>query len=374
MKILHVISPLTKGGAERVAVELANAFARSGDEVTILASNPADPRLLQADIDPAVDLRFVSQSRRSRLFSYLAALGWLWANREFLASRDIVHGHLTFGSLFGTLVVTMRRRWAWQSPRVMETYHAVGMAMSGVKRRLHLRLAASHDGLVTMASDPEIDAFRRAHPRLPYALIPNGISFDRAGASPSDVAAYRRSLGIPLGAPVVGTIGRIIADRSPHRMVEIFASIARARPDVHFFMGGAGPEAERTRTIAAELGLGKRMSMPGLVLDPALPLAILDLYVTLNVGPITGVAAMEAAASGVPVVALQLDRSYTPTGDDWIFSSADPEAVAREAARLLGSPEQLRGLAARQRDYVRRHHSVDGMAAAYRDFYRSLIA
>ena len=38
MKILHVISQLAKGGAERVAVELAHRFNRSGDKTMVVPS------------------------------------------------------------------------------------------------------------------------------------------------------------------------------------------------------------------------------------------------------------------------------------------------------------------------------------------------
>ena len=46
MKIVHVISCLTKGGGERIVAELANEAVKQGDEVAIIAAWPEDPVLL----------------------------------------------------------------------------------------------------------------------------------------------------------------------------------------------------------------------------------------------------------------------------------------------------------------------------------------
>lgn len=373
MKILHVISQLTKGGAERVAVELANSFSAAGDEVTILVTHPENPELLQSMVAPSVDMRFVSRTRRGRAATYASAFKWLNDNKDFVAAQDIVHVHLSFGSVVGSAVVLLRALRRQSRPKVVETYHAVGMAMTSAKRRLHMALAASHDALAAMAEDPVIARFRSRHPSLPYALIPNGVTFDREPPTAREQEDYRHSLGIPKGRPVVGTVGRLVPDRSPDRIVKIFAAIAEARNDVWFFIGGEGSQKDRVAELAEKAGFADRLSLPGLVSRPALPFSMLDLYVTLNVGPITGVAAMEAAAAGLPVVALQLDPSYRPGRDEWIYSDPSPDNVAREALRLLDDAGQRRALAEHQRRHVLRHHGVDTMAASYRQLYRSLL-
>lgn len=370
MKIVHVVPVLTRGGAERVAVDLANEFART-EQVSMVAGFHADPGLLQAKISDSVDLRFVTRGKRG-IPLYLAAARWIQQNWDWIAGQDIIHCHLTFGSVFGALV-TLHRKLRGRGPKVVETYHAVGAPLPLLRRRLALLVAATHDGFVTMATNPEIAGFVRAHPALPYALIPNGIAFDSGRPSPEESAEYRRLLCIPDGVLVIGTVGRIVSDRCPDRIIRIFAEIAKVRDDVRFLMGGKGPEVPVIARLARDLGLNNRLSLPGLVLRPALPFSIMDLYVTLNVGSVTGVAALEAAAAGLPIIALQLDESYAGSGEDWIFSSADPASVADEALRLLDHTEERADLAARQREHVRREHGVDTMAASYRDFYASLL-
>jgi glycosyltransferase involved in cell wall biosynthesis len=142
---------------------------------------------------------------------------------------------------------------------------------------------------------------------------------------------------------------------------------------VHFVLAGGGAELERMRRLVVEHRLEGRAHLPGLVLQPALPMSVIDLYVTLNVGPNTGLSAMEAAWSGLPVVAIQLLPYYKAGPTDWIWSDSDLAAVAVEGIRLLGSPMEREALGARQKAYVASHHTVDAMAHAYDSLYRSAL-
>lgn len=90
----------------------------------------------------------------------------------------------------------------------------------------------------------------------------------------------------------------------------------------------------------------------------------------MNVGPITGIAGLEAAAQGVPVIALQMLVDYEPSPADWIWSNQDPEKVATEALRLLNDKTARLELAQRQASHVVANHSVQAMANAYEQLYQ----
>ena len=372
MKIAHVIPQLVKGGAEKMAVDLANHFAAQGDEVAMLAAYPADPGLLQWALSDAVDIRVVSE-RAGRWSAYALLVPWIVRNRLWLESRDIIHCHLSFGSALGTAVSALQAVRGRRGPRIVETYHAIGAPISSLDRRVHALLAATHDGVVAMAEDEPWARFVGDHPDICTAMIPNGIALDIKPPSAADSSAYRARAGIPPGAPVIGTVGRLVPARRPDAFLEVFRNVAEALPDVHFLMAGEGPEAERLKAVAAQSGLGDRLHFPGLAVRPELPFSIIDLYLTLNVGPITGIAALEAAAMGLPLVAVQANAGHRPGAQDWIFSSTDPAAIAAEAVRLLNSPAERQALAERQKQHVVANHSVEAMAAAYRAFYERVL-
>jgi len=376
MNIVHVIPAFTKGGGERVAVDLANHAAAHGHRVTFVAAFPVDPGLLLHALREDVDVRYVASAADGSLLRYAKLLPWLLRNRRWLGEQDVVHCHLTFGAAFGAIAWALRRLRRGCRPAIVETYHAVGMPIPRLHRWIHARLLSLRDGIAMMADDPYWRNFVRSRRAIPSALIPNGIEVDRAPVAPEDGRAYRREAGLPLPpALVLGSVGRLVPARRPDLLVETFAAVAeQAGPGVAFLLAGDGPEREAVTSLIAARGLEGRARLPGMVMRPALAFSAIDLYLTVNVGPITGVAALEAAASGLPVIAVQLLDDHEPSGEDWIWSSRDPAAVASEAVRLLEDADARAALAARQSRHVREHFTAEAMALRYEALYSAARA
>jgi glycosyltransferase involved in cell wall biosynthesis len=374
VKIVHLLSALTKGGAERVAVDLAIAAASVGHEVTVVAGWEVDRHLLADRLGSDVDLKFISASSNT-IRRYFDGLRWVVRSWNWLSQQDVIHCHLTYGAALGTSIRLIRRWKRGRRPAVVETYHAVGMPMPPLHRYVASKLAAYRDGLALMAEDPYWNKFQETHPRLLTRTILNGVSAPRA-VTRQERAKYRKQVGIPDRARfVVGTIGALRPERRTHAFVPAFEEIARKLgPDVHFLIGGDGPARPILEEAIRASSVADRVHLPGLVEEPALLLAQLDLYLTLNVGSTTGIAALEAAMAGVPILALQLLPGHISTKGDWIWSTTDPVALGSRAAAVLSDPSALRMIAKAQRAQANSHHSVGVMAAHYQAFYESALA
>jgi glycosyltransferase involved in cell wall biosynthesis len=339
----------------------------------VLAAVPAPSELLADSLSGKVRLRFVAPRLRRARLAYARLLPWIVRNRRWLFEQDVVHCHLTLGSVFGALLQSLRNALGHHRPVVVETYHAVGMKIPDLKRALHAAMLKRRDAVALMAEDNYWRAFGARRGSRALRLIPNGISEpDRPTADASNV--YRRRLGMPDGAPIVGTIGRLKHERRPDLLLEAFAKISEFVPDAHFLLGGEGPERDRLNGEASRRGIAGRVHLPGLVHDPGEAISIMDLYLTVNVGPVTGIAALEAAFAGVPVVALQLDPNYRGGDDDWIPSWSDADELGARAAALLADRQALAALAARQQRHARDHHGVEAMAQAYERLYEDALA
>jgi glycosyltransferase involved in cell wall biosynthesis len=372
MKIVHVLPALPKGGAERVGVDLANAAIANGHQVGIVLAYPVDPALLQNSLDPRIEVRFIRR-RRSRFGVYGSLVRWVATNRRWIMGQDVIHCHLTFGSIFGSLVYSLR---ANDRPAVVETYHAVGMAIPVWRDKFAKTLMRQRDAVALIADDPFWSRYRQRHPRRNVRLIPNGVG---ASAVPScaAVAAYRRSIGVSDGIRLAGSVGRLLRERRPHALLDAFAKAVAAGgipDDVDLLLGGEGPEKFALADRARALGLAGRVYLPGLVRNPAEAFACLELYLTVNVGPATGVAALEAAMSGLPVIAYQMLEGYETGGDDWIWSSRNTKALADRLGALMRDSDERRSLAVRQQAYARKNHSLATMAQAYDELYQSALA
>lgn len=370
MKITHIIPALTKGGAERVLIDLANATAAAGHEVTVVLGSPVTPELGQAMLRPDVGVRFISMSP-SRIGRYRHLPGWMVRNWGWLRGQDVVHCHLTFAAILGTLIQWRRRVSGAAHPAVVETCHGVGMPLKWQQTALALFLARFRDGLALMAKDARWTRFAERNPNLPLAIIPNGVAVSDAPTDSAMVEAYRKQVWIPDSARwIVGTVGRILPERNPLATVAVFAEIARQLGGgVHFLMGGTGTMLEEVRAAGIETGIGDRLHLPGLVVDPRVAFALMDVYVSMNVGPITGIAGLEAAAAGVPVVAIQMLADYRHSLEDWIRSDPHPVKVGEEIVRLLLNDAERAAISQRQQAHVIARHSAAAMARAYEELY-----
>ncbi|MEP7221511.1 MAG: glycosyltransferase [Novosphingobium sp.] len=373
MRILHAIPALTKGGAEKVLVDLANEAHRRGHEVSVVTGFPADPRLNRDRLDPAIPFETIAAKGAGKLAAYAGIMPWLWRNRQRISRFDVIHCHLTHAALLGTLARVQRGLLRQQGPAIVETFHGVGMPIRARQRWLAASLACGRDGFALMAEDPFWTAFLARNPGLPGAVIANGLAADPP-ADPAAARKWRTESGIPLYAPVVGTVGRLRAERNPLATLAVFAAVARARPDAHFVIAGDGPMTGTVRDAAAALGLAARLHLPGLIADPRPVLAAIDVYVTMNVGAITGLAGLEAALAGLPLVALQARADFQPSPADWVWSSADPEAVGAEVLRLLGDLPARLAAASAQRAYVLTHFGVGLAQDRYEELYARAIA
>jgi glycosyltransferase involved in cell wall biosynthesis len=374
MKIVHVIPALTKGGAERVVVDLANQAIEDGHAVTILAGCAADAELLPAPLDPRVQFRFLADEASRPRAAYGRLLPWIVGNWSWLRAQDVLHCHLTLGSVLGTLVQAVRAIRRSDRPVVVETYHAVGMAITNRHRAIHAWLLKHRDAVAFMATDPFWERYRAARPAQLLRTIPNGVS----RAPPADPCAcerFRRATGLPADATVVGTVGRLVWERRPDLLLRAFAHLRRqSEVPVHFLLAGEGPERARLEALAHELEVADVVHMPGLVANPVEAFGAIDLYLTVNIGAITGVAALEAALAGLPVVALQLVKSRPERDDDWIWSSSDPFEVGAHCAELIASPKKLAALGRGQRRHAEKHFQVGAMADSYYRLYSQALA
>jgi glycosyltransferase involved in cell wall biosynthesis len=107
-------------------------------------------------------------------------------------------------------------------------------------------------------------------------------------------------------------------------------------------VAGAGPERARLEALAAELGLRDSVRFAGFVPEADLPAvyAAADIYVHTGVQESFGLSVIEAAAAGLPVVAVAEGGpcDTVQDGRTGLLLPSTPEAVAAGLARLANHP------------------------------------
>lgn len=218
-------------------------------------------------------------------------------------------------------------------------------------------------------------------------VIASGVDLDLF--RPDAVAADARTrLGVPAGAALVGTVGRLEARKGTPTLVEATARLVAAGQEVVTVLVGDGPLRAEVEAQIARLGLEGRVRLLGDRADVRDILAALDVFVLPSRTEGMSNALLEAMAMARPVVATAVGGNPEVLGAEGtgVLVAADaPDAMADAVAGFVRDAARARafGRAARarveerygSRAMVRRLESVYAAAArAPRDDGRTAVA
>lgn len=215
-------------------------------------------------------------------------------------------------------------------------------------------------------------------------IIPCGTDIHRYGTSNRQEA--RQLLGLGSETKVVLYVGRFDQRKGIETLVRAMGrSQLRGKADVKLIVGGGsrpgqsdGMERERIESIVDELGMRDFTIFPGRLGDDVLPTyyAAADVCVVPSHYEPFGLVAIEAMASGTPVVASDvggLQFTVVPEQTGLLAPPKDDAAFAIAIDRILLNAayrDQL-GQAARKR--VETHFSWEGVANQLSELYVELL-
>jgi glycosyltransferase involved in cell wall biosynthesis len=214
------------------------------------------------------------------------------------------------------------------------------------------------------------------------ALIPNGVplaAFSGAGGGDPEL---RRELGIPVGAPVVGSVGSLRRVKNFLRLLDAAAAV-EPRLGLHVLLVGEGAERAALEARAARPDLAGRVHLAGYQAAPAPFYRAMDLFALTSDSEQMPVCLLEAMAAGLPVVATDVGDvgpMLPPEQGGWLVaaSAAGAERTVAELARCLteaiGDPARRRRLGLANRARVESTYAFEAACASYRDLYAGALA
>ncbi len=216
-------------------------------------------------------------------------------------------------------------------------------------------------------------------------IIPCGTDIRRFGAINKQKA--RSVLGIDSDALMVFYVGRFDPRKGIETLVRaVGQSQLRGNKNLKLVIGGGsrpgqsdGKERDRIEEIVAELGMSDITTFPGRLGDDILPAyyAAADVCVVPSHYEPFGLVAIEAMASGTPVVASDvggLQFTVVPEETGLLAPAQDEAAFAAAIDRILSNPEWRNQLGSKARMRVEDKFSWDGVAHQLSDLYTKLLA
>jgi glycosyltransferase involved in cell wall biosynthesis len=239
-------------------------------------------------------------------------------------------------------------------------------------------LSGRTDGAIAVSrSTQEFLVRQRFVPADRVRLIWNGAPLDEFAPVPRERALrVRRELGFPDDALVVGTIGRLNAQKGHRFLVEAAARLLPRQPGARVLVAGDGDLMAELRAQAASLGLADRVVFAGHRTDVPDLLGALDVFCISSLYEGTPLALFEAMAAGKAVVSTSVDgcREVLEDGVTGVLvPPADAAALADGLERVL-SDAALRAALGRQALAASRRYDVRTCVDQMQAFYDDLLA
>lgn len=186
-------------------------------------------------------------------------------------------------------------------------------------------------------------------------VVPNGVDaarFDMVGAA--ERARRFRERHELVGRPCFATVARLQPHKGIDTGIAALPALRRRVPQATYVVVGDGPDAERLRGLARELGVTEAVRFLGRVPDDEVVDALLacDAFALLSRAAIPdvegfGLVLLEAGACGRPVLGARSGGIPDAVAEDdsgLLVAPDDVPATADALARLLGDPELARRL------------------------------
>jgi len=176
---------------------------------------------------------------------------------------------------------------------------------------------------------------------------------------------------------VIGTACRLVAVKGLRYLLLAVGRLRAEYPGVRLEIAGAGALQQDLERLVLELGLAQSVTFLGWQPDIGAVMSRWDIYVQPSIDEGFGVAALEAMAAGLPVVATSVGGTPELVQDGetgWLVSPRDPASLAGKIKMLLndGHLRYRMGRAgrARARDCFSEHRMATKTAAIYSDLLR----
>ncbi len=375
MRVVHVITGLEVGGAEKVLLQVADQARDHGiDPVIVTLTGPGS---LGGEAHRR-GLELITLDLRGRGL----VLGFVRLVRLLRRLQpDLVQTWLYKADLIGGLASRVAKPSlpvAW-NVRQANIDRDVNTRATRVAVRCCRRLSRVLPAAIVCVSEEAAEAHRQAGfaaGRL--HVIPNGFDLERFRPDPTARAAIRAELGIPALAPVVGIVGRVDPQKDHRGFATAAATVAEALPDARFVLCGKGtePGREPLHGWLEEQGILDRCHLLGVRDDVPSLLAALDVLVSSSVGEGFANAVGEAMACGVPCVVTDVGNSADLVGATGVAVPAgDAVKLGAQVVEILELGETDRralGQAARAR--VEASWTIGATVAAYAGFWQETSA
>ncbi len=376
IRITHVITGLSTGGAENVLSQLVGRLDREAFEnsvVSLVDFGPVARTIAEAQI-PVSTAGFPKTG--FQIGPILRLIGEIRRSAPHIVQTWMYHGDL-IGGVAARVIAGVPVVWNLRQSNfdpVVSKRATVGIA------KICARLSRVLPSAIVCGSNAAYDC----HIRFGYSpdqmvVLPNGFDTERFKPDLQCRKVLQKELGMEDGDFVVGLVARFDPQKDHATFLSAAARLAEHVPNARFVLCGENidEDNEELTALIDGHGLGERIHLLGLrshmeSFYPALDVLALSSAYGEGAPNVLG----EAMSCGVPCVTTNVGDSASIVGRTGKFvPNRDPEALADALRRVAGMPEaDRRRLGAAARTRIVEEFPIDLVVERYDALYRRVYS
>lgn len=295
MKIVHVITSLGLGGAEKTVCDLAEQQALSGKQVYLISLTG---KAVTTPKNNAV--KVINLECKKSIDGYFKALILLSKLIKSI-SPEVVHGHM-FHAVMAIRLIPVK------NSVIINTFH--NLRETSKVRRFVLKITNFLKDMTTCVCD-------EASANYGGITIPNGIpiknfTFDKFGSE-----KIKKIHSIEEDVFLFGYVGRLHTDKNIEFLIDAFSNEKNIMPNSKLLIAGDGENAEKLRNYVSKLNLDDRVIFHGRSSAINEIYSAIDLLVIPSLNEGFGLVAAESILCGTPVI------SMNNSGVPYVLDSPD---------------------------------------------------
>ena len=313
IRVLHSVSNMDRGGIETMLMNFYRHIDREQIQFDFLANKP-DKGDYDEEIKEMGGNIFVTPG----YMNYKAYLSYMTDLFKEHPEYKIIHTHN--GSL---MIYALQSAKKNNIPVRIAHAHATAVPV-GLKnelkkiiRPLIKYVATDYWGCSNAAGEYY---FSKRRWNNANELIHNAIAVDDFTFNESKRAEIRRQYGLS-DKFVVGNVGRLAPQKNQKKLIEVFSTLHKIRPDSHLVIIGTGELEQKLKQQVAQLGLTDSVTFTGVLSNVNEWYSAFDVF------------AMTSIYEGLPVVAIEAQAADLPCV---LTNTITPEVKITENMRFLG--------------------------------------
>jgi glycosyltransferase involved in cell wall biosynthesis len=329
--VIHLITTISMGGAEKQLLTLASEQVMSGRQVTVVYLK-GKPELLSLFLESGV--KIVSE------YSDMNPITQAYLLRRFFRNHreSLLHAHLPRAELFSAL--------APSGVRILLSRHNAEPFYPGAPKIISRQLSrfvskrATHVVAISEAVKKYlIDCKEVSNPNK-IKVVYYGFSRNQNYENVNDPKLHT----IRNKRVLIGTISRLVPQKDLGTLIRAFEIFKRKNPDAFLVIVGEGILKDELSTLVKELGIESNVIWYGRTANVNLMLREFDLFALTSLYEGFGLVLLEAMANGVPIAAARNSAIPEVLGMDYegLFQTGDHKQLADLFQSTLEPSQSLR--------------------------------